>query len=260
MLDGQVCVNGSRTVFVFLFLWLGASFCAVAEPLTFSYFERPPYYSTTEAGQAEGVLIERVRQILPAAGLSGRFVGLTPYRILYVLRHAATPHCSIGWFKTAERQLFAKFSEPIYRDRSLVLVTSRTQQGKFSGKQTLREVFSDQNLTMARLAEFSYGDQVDKLLGALTPQSILLTGQQGAVLQAVIDQKASYMLVAPEEVDLLAESIGVTVEDVVTLKMTDMVAGNLRYLMCNQAVPDQTMDKINQAILQLYRQWNYVKH
>lgn len=225
---------------------------AVAEPVSVSYFERPPYYYTTESGQAAGFLVERARAIFKQAGVEVEFVTLTPYRILYVLQHAKIPHCSIGWFKNSERELFAKFSAPIYRNRALVLLTEKSQQNQFAAVKTLREVFTDSQLIMARMVDFSYGVFADKLFTDLSPKSNYLTGDQGSLLKAIKQRKASYMLVSPEEVDMLARTTGTAAGDLVTVPLQDIPVGNLRYLMCNQEVTDETMSALNNSIEKLY--------
>jgi len=237
-----------------LVLFLTVAAAGDAASLTVSYFERPPYYFTDTTGTPAGFLYERTRNILEEAGVDADFISSTPYRILYVIQHATVPHCSTGWFKNPERELFAKFSEPIYRDQALVLLTSKAQRKQIGAKKslTLREVFSRRQLAMARMSEFSYGDAVDKLLGELVPKSIFLSGQQSSLLQAVVDQRAAYMLVAPEEIDMLITSTGMRPKDFVSIQLTDLPAGNLRYLMCNQAVADETLLLLNEAIRKLY--------
>ncbi len=253
------CLTFRLSQFLLLLLLSVAASAAAAEPLTVSYFERPPYYYTTENGAAAGILLDRTRQVMRKAGLDIRLVTMAPYRILYVLQHATVPHCSVGWFKNEERELYAKFSKPIYRNQSLVVLTSKVQRGKFSSQETLRELFADRSLTMARMAEFSYGEVVDKLLGELSPNSIFLTGEQSTLLQAIAENKATYMLVAPEEVGMLTRLIGLPVEDFVSIKLTDLPSGNLRYLMCNQAVPDETLQQLNRSIQLFYQEWGMEK-
>lgn len=250
--DEQSAVNLLRTIILFLVCWFATLFPAAAEPLTISYFERQPYYFTNEGGRAGGLLVERTQAILDQAGIEAKFFSLTPYRILYVLQHASVPHCSIGWLKKPERELYAKFSAPIYRNRALVLLTRAEQQNKFSAFETLHEVFSDPQLKMARMAGFSYGHFVDELLEKQRPLSLYLTGEQGDLLQAVMQKKASYMLISPVEVDMLARLNGLTPDKIATIELQDIPAGNIRYLMCNQAVPDELMKRMNKAIGKLF--------
>lgn len=232
--------------------WLSTVHVAAAASLTISYFERPPYYFTTASGKPAGFLFERTRKVVEEAGIDANYISLTPYRIIYTLHHATTPHCSIGWFRNAERELFARFSEPIYRNQSLVLLTGTEQQKQFAGLPTLRKVFSRDGLTMARMAEFSYGTYVDSLLRELTPKSVFFTGNQSNLLQAIVDHRASYMLVAPEEITMLARSIGKADKDFVSFQLEDIPEGNLRYLMCNQDLDAETLGRLNNAIKKLY--------
>lgn len=241
-----------RTIILLLICGSATVFSAAADPLTISYFERQPYYFTTEDGRADGLLVERTRAILEQAGVEARFVALTPYRILYVLQHAIVPHCSIGWFKNPERELFAKFSAPIYRNRALVLLTAVEQKSRFVAVKTLREVFSDGQMSMARMAEFSYGHFVDQLLVEENPKSLYLSGEHSDLLLAVMKQKASYMLVSPVEIEILARSNNLSPDDIATVELQDIPEGNFRYLMCNQAVTDETLQSINRAIEKLY--------
>lgn len=235
-----------------IFLGSTASGACSAELLTISYFERPPYYFTDKSGQPAGQLVERTETILKHAEVDAELVRLTPYRIMYVLRHGAVPHCSIGWFKTAEREQFAKFSAPIYRDKPLVLLTSVKQAEKFSGLATLQDVFRNRQLKMARMTEFSYGQFVDQLLDELSPEVLFLSGEQTDLLRAIVGQKAAFMLVAPEEIANLADLSGVSEEQLFSLELDDIPAGNARYLMCSEAVTDETMLQLNAAISSLY--------
>ena len=235
-----------------LFLVLVPVVVFAGGPLTISYFERPPYYYTSQAGKPSGLLVERSREILEETGVVSQYLSLPPNQILYILRHAKTPHCSIGWFKTAERELYAKFSEPIYRDQPLVLLTQKKQQQKFANLKTLRQVFSSTHLIMARMGEFSYGNYVDTLIGELVPKSIFFTGKQEALLQAVADGRATYMLVAPEEVSTLVNSSKLSGKDFFTLRFADVPAGTLRYLMCNLQVDEETINLVNATIRKHY--------
>lgn len=225
---------------------------APAEPFTLSYLERPPYYFTTEKGAAAGFLLERTRNIIQTAGIEAQFIPVTPNRALYILRNATVPHCGIGWFKNSERELFARFTEPIYRNQTLVLLTASSQRQKFSGLKVLQQVFSDRSLIMARMGNFSYGSYVDQILSDLVPESLFFSTEQGDLLAAIHAGKASYMIMAPEEIDMLIRSTRLPAEDFVRIELEDIPAGNLRYLMCGQGVDAELLEKLNTAIRKLY--------
>lgn len=231
---------------------LFAAEAVAAEPLTFSYLERPPYYYRDNSGDAAGFLVERTQQILAAANLEAQFISLEPSQIMFLLHRASAAHCSIGWFKTDERQLFAKFTQPIYQDQALVLLTHRSRRYKFPAIATLEKVFADRKLTIARLGQFSYGNYVDDLLEKLSPASLFRSNEQAQLLQAIQEKSADYMLIAPEEGAMLISSAGLQKQDFVSLPLLGVPEGNQRHLMCGQGVSDRVMQQLNAAIEQLY--------
>lgn len=235
-----------------LIVMLFTAVVAEAEPLTISYLERPPYYYRDSNGEVAGFLAERTQKILAAAQIEARFISLEPSQIMFLLHRASAAHCSIGWFKTAERQLFAKFTRPIYQDQALVLLTHSARRYKFPATVTLEKLFADRQLKIARLGQFSYGSFVDDLLTQFSPPSLFRSNEQVQLLQAIYAQSADYMLIAPEEIAMLIRSSGLPKTAFTSLPLHGVPAGNPRYLMCGQGVSDATMQQLNAAIDKLY--------
>ncbi|WP_321367742.1 transporter substrate-binding domain-containing protein [uncultured Desulfuromusa sp.] len=223
-----------------------------AESLTFSYIERPPYYFTSPSGAADGFLVTRTKKILQAAGIEAQFLSLTPNKINYILRYANVPHCSIGWFKKPERELFAKFTKPIYQNQPLVILTTKERKKHFKDAKTLAEIFTNRALTIARMGSFSYGTYVDQLLEKLSPKSRFYSKKQSSLLQALHANQASYMLIAPEEIEQIILTAKLPAEEFVKIPLEEIPHGNLRYLMCGHAVSDNLMAQLNSAIAKLY--------
>jgi polar amino acid transport system substrate-binding protein len=218
--------------------------------LKVTYLERPPYY-WTDGKEPRGFLLQLTRQILDRAGVPATFTALPPNRILDEVRQNTSPRCSIGWFKTSERETFAAFSLPIYRDKPLVVLTLKTSLQRVATYRTVRHLFGDLDLIMAQVASFSHGETLDRMRNqALGPTMTVSTAQ--SVLPRLIAQgRASYMLVAPEEIPTLLGSAGVDVELFATLSMDDVPGGNLRYLMFSKNVPEAVLTRINAAIAEL---------
>jgi len=243
---------------IFLYFILTGTFAATlnAAQLTISYFERPPYYLTNKAGEADGFLVQKTKEILKLAKIDAHFVSMTPNNIIYVIQHAKRPHCSIGWFKKPDRELFAKFTHPIYRSPPLVLLTRKSNENQFKKYHSLKEIFADKQLIMARMSSFSYGSYVDHLMNQYPPVTLFLSGSQSALLRAVATGKASYLVIAPEEVDNLISSAELPRKEFVQIPLADIPHGNNRYLMCNPAVSDKQIMQLNSAIDKLSKSKN----
>lgn len=211
------------------------------------YLERPPYYWTVN-GQPGGFLLNLTRRILDAAGVQADYSPHPASRILEEIRGDRVPICSIGWFRTSERESFARFSLPIYRDRPLVLLTTTDKAALFKRHRTLREVFADTSLVMAQVASFSYGEAIDRMQKEILVRNLTVSTTQQVLPRLILHGRASYMLVAPEEVPTLLSSAGVDPDRFVSLSMDDIPAGNLRYLMFSKSLPESTLQRINAAI------------
>ena len=214
------------------------------------YLERPPYY-WTENGQPRGFLLGLTRQILDRAGIPASFSQHPPNRIMEEIRSDRERICSIGWFKTPERETFARFSLPIYRDQSPVLLTTTDKAHLFSRYKTLRSVFADPALVMAQVASFSYGETIDRLQKEILVRSLTVSSSQKVLPKLILQGRASYMIVAPEEVPTLLRLAEVDADRFTVLTMEDIPAGNLRYLIFSKAVPETDRERIDAAIADL---------
>jgi polar amino acid transport system substrate-binding protein len=222
-------------------------------PLKVAYLERPPYY-WTNGEEPNGFLLQLTRQILDRAEVPATFAALPPNRILDELRQNTSPFCSIGWFKTSERETFATFSLPIYRDKPLVVLTLKTSLHRFSTYRTVRQLFGDLDLIMAQMASFSYGEALDRLRNQSLGPTMTISTSQSVLPRLIAQGRASYMLVAPEEIPTLLDSAGVNADLFATLPMDDVPVGNLRHLMFSKNVPETVLNRINAGIAELTNQ------
>jgi len=223
---------------------------AMSETLNVSYLERPPYYFT-QGAKAEGILIELASQIFEDAGIEVSFKPMPPNRIMYEIKNSDRLHCSVGWFKKPEREAFAKFSLPFYRNRPISVLTSKENVKLFASYGTLKEVFTDQSLILATVSSFSYGSYIDKLIKETKPKMHEVPGERRQLPNLIRKGRASYLLTAPEEVEMLVRSAHSKREEFVLMPMKDIPAGNKRHFMCSRNVSDETIERVDRSILRL---------
>ncbi len=218
--------------------------------LIISYLNRPPYYHTQD-GQPRGLLIERVQRILEQAGLSASFREMPAGRILHNVEHNLEKQCSIGWFKNPERQRFARFSLPIWKDSPWMVLTTSGLASKIGRHKRFADLFADQELTWITISGFSYGTVIDQLRQDLNPITIDISSSQIVLPQLIQRGRASYMVLCQEEFAPLLASANLEESDFALLTMSDAPDGNQRYLMCSHAVPAETVETLNRAIFTL---------
>lgn len=229
----------------------GSRGSAMAEtPLRVIYFERPPHYYTYR-GEARGVLVERTRTIMAEAGMAAAFVKMPVKRIIHEIRNAATPVCSIGWFRNDERERFASFTLPIYQDRPLVVLTARGKQPRIAGYQDMDSLLADTTQTLGVISGFSYGTVVDRMMTNRKTPLESLTGSLSQLLKMLDKGRVDYLVISPEGIQGALTAVGLDPGNFDTVEFPDVPPGNQRHLMCSQSTPEAVIERINTAILRI---------
>lgn len=234
-------------VLTFLFLPLES---LQGEPLTVLYFKRPPYYETIK-GQPAGLLVELTRQIFEKAGITPVFKEVPPARIIREIKNPNKKVCSIGWFKNAQRETFAKFSLPFYQNQPLVVLTTWPQLHRFELHAGIKEIFSDPSLILARIDSFSYGTIMDQWIKIYSPSSHGISSKQSLLPRLIMNNRASYMLAAPEEIPGMLQASGLDPGLFVAISKPDIPPGNKRYIIFSKRVEDGLIERINRSITPL---------
>lgn len=240
-----------KPLLIFLFICLLCpAVQAASYKLTVLYFKRPPYYDTRD-GAASGILVDLTREIMADADIEPIFSEVPPQRILYYLQNPEKKVCSIGWFKTTQREAFAKFSKPIYQNKPLVILTVEQYQHKIENHIEIKDVLFDQTLVMARIDSFSYGAVIDEWINNYAPQVHVISSDQQMLPRLIATGRASYMLVAPEEIHTMLVQANLDPVDFVSISKPDIPKGNKRYLIFSRGIEDAVIEKINASIEKL---------
>lgn len=228
---------------------------------TVVYFERPPYYYTHQ-GQPGGFLLAIARNAFEAAGLEVGYESAPPKRIMARM-HEGGRLCSVGWFRTPEREAFALFSVPIYRGQPLVLVAAWRSRERLAGMTTLAEVFAVPGLTWGVPGGYAYGAVVDALRARLEPRVADAPVALDQMLAMLGAGRFDYLLLAPEELPLLDPdgAVGEDREqparspegserhgDFLVLPLADLPDGPARHIMCTPGVGPAFMERLDQGI------------
>lgn len=216
------------------------------DSLRVTYLEFPPYYFTNLDGKPDGFLLKKTDKLLRAAGIEPVYESLTAKNVLMELK-GLNPVCSIGWFKTPQREKFAQFSTPIYRNLPLHILYLKQNVRNFRGKQSLKDFLEDENLTIGLADGYSYGPAVDEMFAQSKPKTFVVTGEQPQLVRSLAAGEFDYMLAAPEEIRTLVEKNRLSAELFGSLKLADIPAGNERHLMFSRGVPGVVVERINKA-------------
>lgn len=126
------------------------------------YIEYPPYYFTN-TGNPDGYLLTRASSVLRCAKLDFRLVGCPSNRAMHEVKTASNT-ISIGWFKTQEREQFAKYSIPLCQARPQMAVFLKKNEDGVAGFNSLKDLLSNSNFKIGVIKGHSEGEIVDSIM------------------------------------------------------------------------------------------------
>ncbi len=228
-----------------------------AEPLQVLYIHRPPYYERLPDGRAGGALVEIARMVFERAGVAHEFIEVPPRRILRRVRNGR-PVCSVGWFRTPEREAFARFSEPIYRNLPMGALIRREKASAWPERPTMREAL-ESGLVLGLVKGFRYGPWERLLRTRGGPPLVVerVGAAQESLFRMLCRGRVDWMLICPEEAGYQFRVNPHLRSCSVFKRFTDAPEGSLRYLMFSRAVPEEVVEAVNGAIRAVVRLQEY---
>ena len=222
--------------------------CAQTEaPVTLHYSERPPYQYTAADGRPAGLLIRLTAKVFDKAAIAVQWRSQPYNRSLMIIQANTGDDCSVGWFRTAEREAFAQFTLPIYRDRPQVALV-RADFPVVAGL-SAAELLADPAARLLLKQSFVYGPYLDALIAKRPADSIQrVSVEVPTMLMMVRARRADVLILSVEEVEFYALQPDFPMQDFQVISFDDVPQGELRYLMCSQQVSPRLIKRINQAI------------
>jgi uncharacterized protein (TIGR02285 family) len=216
------------------------------DAITVDYNERPPYLIPGADGAATGLTGTPAANAFKAAGIPVTWAKVPTSRQLSAVKEAQGMHCAVGWFKTPERERFAKFTKPIYRDKPW-LALANTGYAIKDGT-TLGQALSAKGVRVLTKDSFSYGPYIDDLLAKTKPNITVSNGSTSQMLQLINAGSVDFMFVSEEEAEYLVKEAGLSMKNFRQIRFPDMPKGGERYIMCGKSVPDDVIAKLNKNI------------
>lgn len=221
---------------------------AASEPaaLTLHYQDRPPYSSLGPDGLPRGLLITPLVAALRRADI-GAYWELTPgQRQLGLIQSGAGLECGVGWFRSAEREALGRFSRPIYQDRPFVALVRADKPA--GSPPSVASLLTDPAQVLLVKQAYSYGVQIDALLQQHRSAWHSTSAENAQMARMLAAGRASWMIIAPEEAELLLASITDLARPLRQQALHGVGPGPNRHLYCNKQVPAAWLQRIDQAL------------
>lgn len=222
---------------------------APIDHLYICYIEHPPYYYT-DGGQAKGILVAKVKAILEAAHIRHEF---KPMPVKRALERVAHDHnaISIGWFRTESRERCFIFSHPIYTNKPQEMLVLSKRAVAFKKHHTFKDLMNDNLFRLGAIIGYSEGDYCDTIIKNHIYDVHYIAGTPEQLLKMLYFERIDGFLVAPEEIDSLVAAAGIHRNEVTSIRLDDIPAGNSRHIIFNKNTPHGVIAKINAVIRSL---------
>ncbi|SKA87869.1 conserved hypothetical protein [Paucidesulfovibrio gracilis DSM 16080] len=193
-----------------LLLVLLVGFSAVpawaGEPVYWSYVSFPPHIVVQEHGKLSGSLIALQRElerelaeyehVAVEAPLSRALLGAT----------RGDRYCMAGVFRRPEREKVLLFSSPSRITGPFVAVTLRGGLDAWKNEEghvSLRELLADHTLITGRIADMSYGPEVDRIFDKCADEENIINmyelGTLERPLRLLVSGRVAYMVLSPDQ-------------------------------------------------------------
>lgn len=211
------------------------------------YSERPPYLLPAAEGGPSGLTGTPATRAFKQAGITVRWLNLPTNRQLLIIRDSKLPSCAIGWFRTPERDNYAKFSRALYHDKEWTVLASSTLAEQGPG--SLQELMQRKDVRILVKDNYSYGSELTKILARANPVIAVSTAPTGKMVQSISKGAADMMFISEEEGSYIMEHHPPEqTRHLRLLHFKDLPHGGERYLMCNKAMPDAYIERLNSAL------------
>ena len=218
-----------------------------ANPLAVLVFHRPPYYMLHDGKAAGGFLLLAALEAFERAGIPVTLREMPPGRIVATVADGKNQVCAVGWIKTPEREAFARFSLPLYRNQPVAVAIGRAVKMASAPPPSLIDLLGAE-LHWGLREGFSYGKYFDKAFAEHPPRSVKRFSDTTHLVELVAQGRLDAMLVDPEELAWIISQKPDLGAHIRLLQLADAPSGVERSIMCSTAVPPETMARLDAAI------------
>jgi len=215
------------------------------EPLSLLVFDRPPYYQLQHGQPSGGFLLTTALAVFAQAGIPVAVREMPPGRVVAMLKDSPSRACAVGWYKTSEREAFARFSEPLYRNQPTVVAVRATVPVPETRSPFLADLLAT-GWHWGLREGFSYGAEYDRLLAAYpTAKRFADTAH---MVELLAKGRLDAMLVEPEELAWVLAAKPALRKDIRVVRLADASLGGRRHIMCGLGVSPGEMARLDAAI------------
>ena len=208
--------------------------------------QRPPYLMMDASGDVSGISVRPTVAAFRKAGIAVAWEAVPALRQLQRLKDNKEKICSVGWYKTKEREQFAKFSHPLSQDAPWAGLANIAF--KPPPNVTVKGLLADSQVTVLLKSGYVYGDYLDQQIAGMKAQHKETTGDMPQLFKMIALGRAQIMFAPRDEIQYYLDNGSISKADTKVIEFSEMPAGYQRYLMCSRLVDDDILARFNAAL------------
>jgi uncharacterized protein (TIGR02285 family) len=229
-----------------LILALTSSAATATPALKLQIVRRPPYLVIEANGDVSGTSVHPTIAAFKKAGITVEWEPVPALRQLQRLKDNKERVCSVGWYRTREREQFAKFSHAVSQDAPWVGFANTAFAVPKNA--TVQAILADTDVTVLLKKGYVYGDYLDQQLAAMKAQRKETTSDVPEVIKMIARGRAHITFAPADEIQYYLQHQLVSGADIKIIPFREMPTGYKRYLMCSMLVEDETIARFNAAL------------
>jgi uncharacterized protein (TIGR02285 family) len=219
---------------------------SAAAPLILQYDSRPPFLMGRPDGSVDGVVAAPAVAAMRKAGIPIVWRHVSPTRQLANLRANAQAMCSVGFYKTPEREAYARYSKAIYQDAPMIGLANSGLSVPPEG--SVEQLLAREDVTVLMKQSNVYGPYLDARFAAMKAQRITSYEDYPQLIRLVHLGRVQITFVHEEEAEYYVSGMGYSKSDFRFIHFTGMPAGEKRYIICSRKVDPALMARIDAAL------------
>lgn len=218
------------------------------------YYDRPPYYYMKNGELSGGAWYGLGEYIFKHANIPYKWKIRPTSRIMQEIKEGSYFACSIGWWKTKERETFSLFSAPIYQDPAQVAIVRN--DNSIIKTSTLEELLKIPGIRIIRKKSISNGVYIEEQLQKHKETQVIYTSvEHNDMLRMILAKRADAMFITPVGINRLFESANIYSEKLKVIRLSDVQPLDQRHVMCDKSVPIEYINSINESIKTIPKEW-----
>ena len=214
--------------------------------ITVAWRIKPPHQYIVN-GVAQGILLERAKQVFSQAQINTQFVEEPAKRIWNNFAVGKKNYCSFGWYRLPERESIVQFSGVFHSDPPHTILVSPAAFKLVSAHHRLTSLLADTNLTLGIVDAVSYGPALDAMIKNTKNRIERSTTLPMNMARMIAANRASFMFIDREDWEYLKDN-DEHLRQTAQLDLPGMPPGLDRYIVCSKDIKAEQMQRINAAL------------